>query len=181
MSRLVDFQNRIRRCCCREWLSPSQQKTYEHLGQLLSFQDTVNLYGPSGSGKTFLAWVLSQEVATYLYLNLEQLEGKATDKTTLAVVNSHPWERSIVRQTLSTLHSLWYKKILLIFDEPVTDQIPSCQLSLNHYDLVKIYENWTEVSIPLDELLESFESVNLHKALRKIALQSLVTLGSDHL
>lgn len=181
MSRLVDFQNRIRRRCCREWLSPSQQKTYEHLRQLLSFQDTVNLYGPSGAGKTFLAWVLGQEVSTYLYFNLEQLEGKAVDKTTLAVVDPHPWERSIVRQTLSTLHGLWYKKILLISDEPVADQIPSCQLSLSHSDLIKIYENWSEVSIPVDDLLESFESVNLHEALRKIALQSLATLGSDHL
>lgn len=181
MSRLVDFQNRLRRRRCPEWLSPSQKQTYDRLRQLLSFQDTVNLYGPSGAGKTFLTWVLNQEISTCLYLELSKLEGKATDQRALTVVDPHPESRSIVRQTLSTLHGLGYKKILLVSDEPVADQIPSCQLALRDLDKVKIYQNWSEASIPVDDLPESFKSMNLHQALREIGLQSLATPGSDRL
>lgn len=181
MSRLVDFQNRIRRRCSPEWLSPSQKQTSNRLRELLSFQDTVNLHGPPGAGKTFMTWVLGEEVFTCPYFELSKLKRKGTDQRTLTVVDHHPHSRSTVRQTLSTLHGLAYKKILLVSDEPVADQIPSCQLALRELDKAEIYQNWSEVSIPVDDLYESFESMNLHQALREIALLSLATPGSDHL
>ena len=180
MSRLVDFQNRIRRHLNPGWLSPSQKETYNRIQQLLCFQDTINLCGSSGVGKTFVTWVLGQEISISLYSNFTDLEAKATDKKTLAVVDPHPESRSLVRQTLSTLHGLGYRKIILVSNEPVVDQIPSCPLSLTQADFSKIYQNWSDVSIPVD-LPESFESINLHEALRFIALSTLVTPGNDHL
>ncbi|HEY9694178.1 MAG TPA: hypothetical protein V6D15_18395 [Oculatellaceae cyanobacterium] len=206
MSRLVNFQNRIRRFFSTQWLTTNQKQTYDRLRQLLSFQDSVNLYGQSGVGKTFLIWVLSKEVSTDFYSNWEQLEEKEVDSDSdrsntthattsynvpsampqggdyaIAVVDPHPWRRDAVRQTLSTLHRLGYRKIIIVSDEPVADQIPSCQLTLAQSDLGKIYQNWSEVSIPVDELPESFNGVNLHQALCSIALSTLVTPGSDRL
>lgn len=113
--------------------------------------------------------------------NWNRLDGKVNDQTTVAVVDPHPELRSVVRHTLSTLHELNYTKIILVSSEPVVDQIPSCQLRLNQSDFLKIYQNWSEVSIPVDDLPESFKSTNLHEALRFIALKSLATLGNEHL
>lgn len=178
MSRLVEFQNRIRCQFSPEWLSPSQKKTYDHLRHLLSFQETVNLYGSAGAGKTFLRWVLEKEVSVYSYLSLNRLEVNATDKTSWAVVDPHPRQRLVVRQTLATLHNSGYRKIILVSDEPVEDQIPRCQLALTSSDLEKVYQNWNGISIPVDDLPASFESLNLHEALRQIALNLLTTTGN---
>ncbi len=178
MSRLVEFQNRIRRQFCLEWLSLSQKKTYDHLQHLLSFQETVNLYGSTGVGKTFIRWVLEKEVSVYSYLSPDKLEENTADKTTWAVVDPHPRQRLIVRQTLATLHNLGYIKIILVSNEPVEDQIPRCQLALTPSDLPKIYQNWSAISIPVDDLPLSNESLNLHSSLRQIALNSLTTAGT---
>ena len=178
MSRLVEFQNRIRRQFCLEWLSPSQKKTYDHLQNLLSFQETVNLYGSTGVGKTFIRWVLEKEVPMYSYLSPDKLEENTTNKTSWAVVDPHPRQRLIVRQTLATLHDLDYTKIILVSDEPIEDQIPRCQLALTPSDLQKIYQNWSAISIPVDDLPAFNESVNLHSLLRQIALNSLNITGN---
>ncbi len=113
-------------------------------------------------------------------LQSDALEGKATDKTTLAVVDAYPESRSIVRQTLSTLHELGYRNIILVSSEPVVEQIPPCQLRLTQADFPKIYPNWSDILIPAD-LPESFESTNLHEALRFMALSTLATAGKDRL
>jgi hypothetical protein len=175
MSRLIEFRNRIYLHRRLEWLSPSQKQTYDRLRQLLSFQDTVNLYGARGAGKTFLTWVLSQEVSTSFYSNLDKLEREATDRTTLAVVDPHPSLRSIVRGTLSNLHGLGYSRILLVSEEPVADQIPLCQLALAPTDFTKISQNWSDISIPMAQFPKPLEGMNLHEVLREIALSSLFT------
>ena len=96
------------------------------------------------------------------------------------MVDPYPESRSIVRHTLSTLHGLGYRNIILVSSEPVADQIPSCQWSLTQADCPKIYPNWSDILILVD-LPESFESTNLHEALHFMALSTLATAGKDRL
>lgn len=179
MSRLVEFRNRIHHQFRREWLSPSQEQAYTRLKNLLVFQDAVNLCGSSGSGKTFLTWNLGKElsVSVCFLAGVEQVAEQRVANATVAIVDPHSPERSVIRATLAQLHRLGYKKVIFVSDEPTTDQIPICQLILTSRDLSKIHQNWESIAIPVHELQELNESLNLHTTLREIALISLNLTG----
>ena len=179
MSRLVEFRNRINHHFQREWLSHSQEQAYNRLRDLLSFQDTVNLCGPSGAGKTFLTWILGKELPTSVCFlaRLGEVGEQDVADAVVIIADAHSPERSAMRETLTQLRGLGYKKVVFISDEPTTDQMPICQLILTTTDLRKIHQNWESVAIPIHELQESNESLNLHTALREIALNSLNLAG----
>ena len=179
MSRLVEFRNRIYHCFRREWLSPSQEQAYTHLKNLLAFQDTINLCGPSGSGKTFMTWMLPKETSNpfcFLAQPKQRIEQSVAENT-VAIADPHSPERSVIRETLTQCRQFGCRKVIFVSDEPTTDQIPICQLFLTKRDLEKIRQNWESIAIPIQELQEATESLNLHVALRQIALNSLNLTG----
>lgn len=179
MSRLVEFRNRIYHRFRREWLSPSQEQAYTRLKKLLVFQDAINLYGPSGSGKTFMTWVLAKETSSPICFltQPEQIIDQSVAENTVAIADSHSPERSAIRSTLTKCRQFGYRKVIFVSDEPTTDQIPICQLLLTKRDMEKICQNWESIAIPVQDLQETTENLNLHIALRGIALNSLNLLG----
>lgn len=179
MSRLVEFRNRIQHHFGQDWLSPSQKQAYMHLRNLLVFQDAVNLYGPSGTGKTFLTWLLAKELSTPVCFlaGVEEATKQNVADAVVAIADPHSAERSAIRQSLAQMRGLGYKKVVFVSDEPTVDQLPICQLTLTNADLSKVHHNWESVAIPIHELRNLDKSLNLHAALREIALKSLNLTG----
>jgi superfamily II DNA or RNA helicase len=179
MSRLVEFRNRIYHRFRREWLSPSQEQAYTRLKNLLVFQDAINLYGPSGSGKTFMTWVLAKETSSPICFLTQpkQIVEQSLAENTVAIADPHSPERLAIRATLTQCRQAGCRKVIFVSDEPTTDQIPICQLFLTKQDLEKIHQNWESIAIPVQELQEATENLNLHMALREIALNSLNLTG----
>lgn len=175
MSRLVEFRNRIQHHFRREWLCPSQKQVYAHLQELLVFQDAVNLCGSSGSGKTFLTWLLEKElsVPVCFLAEVEEAAEQNLMDAAVAIADPHSAERPAIRQSLAQLRGWGYKKVIFVSDEPTADQLPVCQLILTNTDLIKVHQNWESIAIPIHNLQNFNKSLNLHTALREIALKSL--------
>jgi hypothetical protein len=61
MNRFVDILNRIRQKANPNWLTPSQQRTYNLLRQRLGFPDKVNLWHEGGVGGRWGRFICGQQ------------------------------------------------------------------------------------------------------------------------
>jgi hypothetical protein len=148
MSRYVNNLNKIRQGACEAWLTPCQRLAYNLLRERLQFLDAVNLWGEHGSGKTFIGWVLNKEEPVAYVPRLDDIPQavNGTQQDTI-IVDNLSWRRTHVREALYRCHSYGYRRIVLITNEPVMEQIATVEVRILGEDLADAAANLRSIFV----------------------------------
>lgn len=134
MNNFIRVVNRIKLNCSKDWLTPSQEKTFNECNKFVHSYFLVNVYGDLGVGKTFLGWILKKEnFGTYFssYQAFENKKGKYTGKLILDNCSS---DRIFSRNLRNLGLSIGLEWIIFITDKKVNDDVPSIKLCFTNDD-----------------------------------------------
>src|SRR5689334_7799478 len=99
MSTWLKLVNDLKRRRTEEYLTETQQMTYQTLYEMVRFPQWINLYGVHGSGKTFLAWAIARTTGAAYVSTAEQL-ASLTFAQEMLIVDNTPYVESEVRRVL---------------------------------------------------------------------------------
>jgi hypothetical protein len=145
MSQFISTLNLLRNHADETWLTPSQTEVYHRLRDRLEAASYINLWGVPGTGKTFLAWVAVRSGWADYMPNSSYV--KLASKSSVLIVDNVSWQRQKVRAILNDCDLAGYHKIVLLSAEPINDQMPILNLSLQPGDFEKVITNLKAIRI----------------------------------
>lgn len=132
----LELINSIKDQYTEEWLTPSQKAIYEKITTKLQAQKVINIFGDKGVGKTFLAWV----IATFFYGHYTK-DSNDLKKETINVLDDFSYKKQDFRKLLPKIETMSIKKIVLISNKKIQDDIISLELDFKEADKIKFKNN----------------------------------------
>lgn len=143
----ITLTNRIKEIFNENWLTDSQNNIYKIV--LLKYQThkIVNIFGEVGTGKTFLGWNIAKAMSASYTSNIEDVGLKS-----IVVLDNWSHKKQDVRNILPIMHLNGIKKVILLTEKEVKDDIVSLELLLTENDKTKFKNTlWKHFDLKFDK------------------------------
>lgn len=143
----ITLNNRIKDIFNEDWLTDSQREVYKTVLEKYQTHKIINIYGDSGTGKTFLGWNIAKAMSASYTSSIEDNELKA-----IVVLDNWSHKKQDVRNILPIMHLNGIKKVILITEKKVKDDVISLELLLTESDKVKFKNNlWKNFNLVFEK------------------------------
>ena len=151
MSRFIRNLNLIKKYHDVEWLTPSQQRAFIALKDVLHMPCTVNMYGSPGVGKTFLAWVLANQIDYDYFPHFTCFIHTENTVLPRVIIDNADPSRKSHRDILKVLQFREVNRAILITRELIHDYTRYIELSLSSQDWTKVHKNLASIGFPISD------------------------------
>jgi len=155
----ITLNNRIKDLFDESWLTESQQAIYKMIIKRYRTHEMVNIYGEPGTGKTFLGWNIAETMKGVYTKDIND-----TSSETLVVLDNWSYKKQDVRAILPIMKFNCIKKVIVITEKEVRDDIVSLELLFTDSDR-KIFKHNLWEKFNLDFVKEK-DNDNMHSLIK---------------
>lgn len=142
MSSYLKLQNFIKAHATLGWMTPSQRKTFDAIQNQLCVYHVINLFGSHGCGKTFLGWMCHRELIGIHLPHPSLLQRHASLlSSSCVIIDNVQSSRHEFRQILKEVQILSIPKLIVISQDPITEQIAGIELDCTEHDCERVIHN----------------------------------------